>query len=242
MNGMPVRYKKIAFLARRPDISHGQFTRHWREIHGPTVAGAAGYAAWRDRYVQNHVIGSAFARPFTYDGMAEFWLPGANEDSYALSETYRAHVRPDELNFIDMDRTVSMTATETVLQPGRDGAKLVVLARRYHRLAPEVYAEAALARSRAALAELGASRVSGSLDLVQEGSTRLPGARASHDVAVSAVWALYFSDEADAAAPTTHEWLSELLGLGDEMLHDPTGTIAVRVTEMVFFEDGRPTS
>ena len=217
-----------------------QFTRHWKEIHGPTVARAPGYAAWRDRYVQNHVIGPAFGGPFTYDGIAEFWLPGANEDSYALSETYSAHVRPDELNFIDINHTVSMTASETVLLPGTGDAKLIVLARRHPRLTSKAYAEAALTRSRAVSDALRAIGVSASLDLVQDGSTRLPGARAAHGVAVDAGWTLRFSDQTDAAAPAMHERLSELLGLADEALHDPTGTVALWVRELVFFENGRP--
>ena len=54
---MSEQYKKIAFLAPRPGLGDPAFRRYWRETHGPLVATSPGYAAYRQRYVQNHLIG-----------------------------------------------------------------------------------------------------------------------------------------------------------------------------------------
>ncbi len=80
-NPMSVQYKKVAFLARRPDLSDDAFGSYWRQIHGPLVASSPGYAAYRHRYVQNHVLAPGpVGDGFAFAGMAEFWLPGDNED------------------------------------------------------------------------------------------------------------------------------------------------------------------
>jgi len=51
-------YKKIAFLAPRADLTREAFLLHWETIHGPVVASAPDYGRWRQRYVQNHIVGS----------------------------------------------------------------------------------------------------------------------------------------------------------------------------------------
>lgn len=160
--------KKIAFLAPKPGLSDAEFRAYWRGTHGPLVGGSPGYADWRRRYVQNHILANGpVGQPLAHSGMAEFWLPGddPNEDAYAQTALYRDRIRVDELNFIDMDRTVSMTAREEIRLAGTapGSAKLVVLS-------PPCADPFG--------ATIPASALAGwSLDHILPGSFRLPGAR-----------------------------------------------------------------
>jgi uncharacterized protein (TIGR02118 family) len=68
--------KSIAFLARRPELAHEQFLRHWTEVHAPmcdAVPGLRGYVL--NTVVQEHhrddVVALAMA-PF--DGIAQTWF------------------------------------------------------------------------------------------------------------------------------------------------------------------------
>jgi uncharacterized protein (TIGR02118 family) len=159
---MTHQFKKIAFLTPRDGMSHDAFTRYWREIHGPLVAASPGYGAYRQKYVQNHFIGPSFGAPFEYSGMAEFWLPGDNEDVFASTDIYLQRIRIDEMKFIDMDRTVSMTATEEIVRPGTGSIKLVVV----HRHLSKISSYARLDGLR------GQTN-----NLILKDSFRLPGAR-----------------------------------------------------------------
>jgi uncharacterized protein (TIGR02118 family) len=131
--GGPAAIKKIAFLVAKPGLSDGAFRLHWRTIHGPLVAGSPGYGAWRTRYVQNHVLGPGpIGGSFNFSGMAEFWLPGdaPNEDDFSATSIYRDRIRVDEMNFVDLEQTVSMAAEEDVMKAGIGRAKLVALSSR----------------------------------------------------------------------------------------------------------------
>jgi hypothetical protein len=129
---MFVTYKKIAFLVPRPNMSHEDFLNHWRLKHGPLVANSPNYGTWRNRYVQNHVQGDGpLGGSFLFAGVAEFWLPGSspNEDEFSKSETYRLHIAHDEVNFINMSETVSMTAVEEIVLQGDAPIKLIILSK-----------------------------------------------------------------------------------------------------------------
>lgn len=202
--------KKIAFLVPRPGMVDAEFRAYWRGTHGPLVAASPGYGAWRLRYAQNHVVergpvGDAFA----FAGMAEFWLPGdsPNEDTYAGTPIYRDRIRVDELNFIDMDRTVSMSAHEQVFKEGRGATKLVVLTSR----APGIAAEAfALEYGQRYALPLLADPAVGSRILGWEGgfvipgTFRLPGARPVDGFAVDCVEEMWFASPDDAALVMAH--------------------------------------
>ena len=230
--------KKIAFLVPKPGLSKDDFLRHWQFVHGPLVAASPGYARWRLRYVQNHVCGlGPVGRPFGYAGMAEFLLPGRspNEDAFAQTATYRDHIAPDERNFIDMERTVSMSAHEDRLLPGRAPAKLVVLSSR----AKDVAADELQRRYRTelvarAMAQPGfARRVRGwCVNHVIEGSFRLPGAHAVDALTVDLVEELWFASademvQAFASAPLA--WA----------LLDIDSRQSFVAQEHVFFDEGK---
>lgn len=205
------RLKKIAFLVAKPGMADVDFRAYWRETHGPVVAGSPGYARWRLRYAQNHVAGRGPEGDFGYAGMAEFWLPGEapNEDEFSLTGIYRDRIRPDEMNFIDMDRTVSMSAFETVLKPGIGAVKVVFVSQRAAGMAPDDYRRRFAAEHAAPLLrdpEFGA-RISGwRVDHVVDGSFRLPGGRPAA-AAVDSVEAMRFaSPDAMKAAFASPGW------------------------------------
>ncbi len=198
--------KKIAFLVPRPGMGDAEFRAYWSGTHGSVVAGSPGYGAWRLRYAQNHVVERGpVGDGFAFAGMAEFWLPGdsPNEDTYASTPIYRDRIRVDELNFIDMDRTVSMSANERVFREGRGGTKLVILTSR----APGITAEAfAVGYEQKYVLPLLADPIVGSRILGWEagfvipGTFRLPGARPVDGFAVDCVEEMWFASKADAAA------------------------------------------
>lgn len=205
-------WKKIAFLVPRPGSTREEFSSYWSGVHGPTVAGSPDYARYRSRYLQNHFQGEPFGEPFAYAGMAEFWLPGDNEDEFAATATYRDTIKPDEERFIDMERTISMTAAEHVVVPGRGPVKLVVI-RRSEPAAPDI------ATGRVPV--LGAV-----LNEVVVGSSRLPGARPVDDP-IRRIDEFWFASEPDAlraatALPTSGDWS------------------AFVATEHLFFDNGVP--
>jgi uncharacterized protein (TIGR02118 family) len=66
--------KSIGLLTRRPELTHEQFIKHWKEIHGPLAYAVPGIK----RYVQNDIVAEP-SRPdipdhqIAVDGIAEIW-------------------------------------------------------------------------------------------------------------------------------------------------------------------------
>jgi uncharacterized protein (TIGR02118 family) len=212
---MARQLKKIAFLVPRSELSQQAFTRYWRETHGPLVAGSAGYGEYRRRYVQNHFVGRPLGDAFDYAGMAEFWLPGDNEDMFATTQIYRERIKVDEMKFIDMDSTVSMTASEEIVQAATGGIKLVVIRRQIDPTTSKM--------------GFGLKGVNGIvLNHVIKDSFRLPGARPVQDT-IERVDEYWFDSESDA-------------GRGMASLIAEAGQSAFLAKEFVFFEHGCPIS
>lgn len=238
---MPVRLKKIAFLVPRPDMADAAFRTYWREIHGPVVAGSPGYEKWRLRYAQNHVLGPGpVGQPFDFAGMAEFWLPGnsPNEDAFGATPIYRDRIRVDELNFIDMDRTISMTATEEVIRKGSGAAKLVILSQyadgaRGDDLRRSYTDHAAAALGRPAFGE----RVLGwTANHVVPGTFRLPGARSAAALAVDCVEELwFFDDDTLEAAFASGDFRAAIAPARDRLFAAATAS-SFKAEELVFFD------
>lgn len=232
---MANRLKKIAFLVRRPDLSREQFTRHWREQHGPLVAQSPGYERYRLGYAQNHVLGpTAIGQAFPWDGMAEFWLPGEapNEEDFSSTPIYRERIAVDERLFIDMGATVSSTATETRVVDGHGPAKVVIAAA----------GVAGTPSGGAAFAEHALSRHPGLdgavagwvVNDVIPGTFRLPGAHPLADLRIDAIHELWFASAADRAVA-----LGPLSEAATDRL-DPDRTTSFVAEEIVYFRDGRP--
>lgn len=239
---MPDQYKKIAFLGPRPGLGDEAFRAYWREVHGPVVGGSPGYAAYRWRYVQNHILGPGpvGALP-AFAGMAEFWLPGDNEDEFASTSIYRDRIRVDELNFIDMDATVSMTAVEQVVKAGEGPAKLVLLSSRAPGLSLDDFRGLLAQYAVSALAEDDfAGRLRGwTMNHVVPGSFRLPGARPVSPLPLDCVEELWFaSQQAMESAFASPGYLQHVRPLLQQACSTDNQR-SFRAEELVFFDCGR---
>ncbi|MCO5164127.1 MAG: EthD domain-containing protein [Mesorhizobium sp.] len=237
-----MRLKKIAFLTPRPGMSDPDFRAYWRGTHGPVVAGSPGYGAWRLRYAQNHIAGPGpLGSPFDFAGMAEFWLPGTspNEDTFSQTPIYRDRIRVDELNFIDMERTVSMTATEQVVKTGAGKAKLVVLSKHADAAAAggieRAYSDFAAAAL--AVSTFGSGLLGWTASHVVPGSFRLPGARSIDALAVDCVEEFWFSDEVALDRAFGSKDARAVIASARGRLFDEAATRSFRAEEIVFFDE-----
>ena len=110
-------FKMIAFLRRRPDLTHEAFSTHWRERHGP-LAVARQPAFWR--YVQNHLVGSLDASAPHWDGFGEIHYRSVED---ALTRSYDSEegqqlIWEDVARFLDHERSPTLTTNEWVVEAG----------------------------------------------------------------------------------------------------------------------------
>jgi len=236
----PVQLKKVAFLAPRSGLSHDEFCRHWRDVHGQVVAGSPGYARYRRRYVQNHVARRGpVGRSFDFGGIAAFWLPDqeSNEKEFSTSAIYRQRIRPDEEKFIDMERTLSMTATEQIAQPGQGAVKLIVVSHRADGLDRSAFQHSLCRRMSLALATpaFGALLRGWTLNHLVEGSFRRPGARPIDPIDIDCVQELWFDSMSAASAALTSVSVGAAAPFGADICR-PDALSSFFAEEIVFFD------
>jgi uncharacterized protein (TIGR02118 family) len=125
---------KLTFcLRRRPDLSPEEFSRYWREEHGPLVVARAEALGIR-RYQQVHTVdepqlhAALQARnggaPPPYDGIAEVWVDSVQAFRSGSDETSRAaaaELLADERNFIDLPNSPMWLGVEHELVNQLDG-------------------------------------------------------------------------------------------------------------------------
>jgi uncharacterized protein (TIGR02118 family) len=109
--------KTVSLLVRKDGLSHEDFVRHWRDIHGPLALACPGVA----RYVQTEVKSSSFRSDgvkgldVAVDGIAELWFADqAALDQFSASPATHA-LRADGTLFIG--RQISFATDETVIIP-----------------------------------------------------------------------------------------------------------------------------
>ncbi|HEX5325830.1 MAG TPA: EthD family reductase [Acetobacteraceae bacterium] len=66
--------KVLSLLSRKDGLTHEQFVRHWRDVHGPLALSVPGIR----RYVQSHITGTRTRADIpqsdvAIDGIAELW-------------------------------------------------------------------------------------------------------------------------------------------------------------------------
>lgn len=243
---MRQQLKKLAFLVPKPGTTEHAFVRHWREVHGPIVALTPGYAHWRRRYVQNHVRGPGpVGADFSYRGMAAFWLPGdsPNEDAFSTTPLYRDRIRLDEINFIDMDRTVSMTVTEQVIRPGGGDTKVVILSRRAVEIAADDFERRyATDYAEAVLSSTACDRLiyGWSVNHVLGGSFRLPGGRAVAAAPIDCIEEVWFGSDEDMRHAFDAIASSGTVQRVAIALFAPDSRSSFQAEELVFFDEGEP--
>lgn len=108
-------FKMIAFLHRRPDLGHDDFSGHWRDRHGPlAVARQPGF--WH--YVQNHVVHVLSEDSPYWDGIGEIHyrsLEDALTRSYDSEEAQKL-IWEDVARFLDYERSPTLTTNEWLLR------------------------------------------------------------------------------------------------------------------------------
>jgi uncharacterized protein (TIGR02118 family) len=115
--------KLVALLRRRPDLSHEEFLRHWRERHTPLLLGLPEFMRHLRRYVHGYPAGpfaadATGAEPF--DGAAEMFFDSVEDMGRAFAlPCYRERIRPDEERFLDLPRCAALVVTEAEMHDAR---------------------------------------------------------------------------------------------------------------------------
>lgn len=107
--------KGIFLLKRKAGLSHEEFSRHWKQVHGPL---AAKTFPMFSRYVQNHVVTEQGIEP-PFDGMVEIWYDDIAA-CRASNELYRSSagrlIVEDEERFMDISARVHFLVDEQVIK------------------------------------------------------------------------------------------------------------------------------
>lgn len=110
--------KWVGVVKRRPDITHAEFLRHWRDVHGPLAAAMPGLR----RYVQNPPLEVPGREP-RYDGVAELWFDDLASLRASFQSPQGQKVGADQAEFIDQEHSFSLFVEEreVPLRPAGDG-------------------------------------------------------------------------------------------------------------------------
>lgn len=109
---MPVR--NLTVLTRRPELSRAEFSRYWREVHGPMIQTLPGIR----RYSQHHVVaeGTRAGHPthdYGIDGFVDFLFDDPAAMGAAFDSERGRTVMADAANFVEHMRVY--TVEERVL-------------------------------------------------------------------------------------------------------------------------------
>lgn len=109
--------KVLSLLTRKDGLTHEDFVRHWRDIHGPLALSVPGIR----RYVQSHIQGTRTRADIAetaveVDGIAELWYEdeASLRASAATPEARRLYA--DGALFIGRIKTF-VIEEETVIPP-----------------------------------------------------------------------------------------------------------------------------
>lgn len=114
--------KLFAFLRRHPDLSFEEFLTHWREHHGPLIAGTPELARHIVRYEQHpRHRPDPLSGTDGVDGVAVQWF-GSIEDfaAFIAEPAYAELIAPDERRFLDIDRVEFLITDDAHVVLGDD--------------------------------------------------------------------------------------------------------------------------
>jgi uncharacterized protein (TIGR02118 family) len=108
--------KVSVFLTRRPDLTHEQFSKYWKEKHAPLVMSLDVFKTHVRHYIQQHSLNNV-PEGFPvgpYDGIAEVWLDDLSSlMTISGHQDYASIVLKDEENFLDRTKTVMFVSCES---------------------------------------------------------------------------------------------------------------------------------
>lgn len=104
--------KVVYCFARRPDLTVDEFSRYWRDVHGPIGARIPGLR----RLVQSLAIHDPRdAHAPGFDGMAELWFDDVEALLRARESAEWRAATDDEVHFIDHSRTAYFVSEERIV-------------------------------------------------------------------------------------------------------------------------------
>jgi uncharacterized protein (TIGR02118 family) len=110
-SGCPM-IKLVYCFAKKADVSFEEFSRYWREVHGPIGARIPGVR----RLVQSVAVHDARdAHVPSFDGMVELWFDDIEAVLRARSSAEWQASTEDERHFIDHSRTAYFLSHERTL-------------------------------------------------------------------------------------------------------------------------------
>jgi uncharacterized protein (TIGR02118 family) len=120
----------LGFYKRKPGLTREQFSKHWREVHGPLIANDPILSKYLKRYVQHHCVpssGWANVGELEYDGFSESWFESleSRKEMHALPY-FQSEMIADEHKFLDMNATRILMFDNQVVQIGRDYSSEIV--------------------------------------------------------------------------------------------------------------------
>lgn len=109
--------KLFALLRRNPDISVEEFRTHWRDHHGPLIAGTPNLARHIVRYEQHpRHREDILSGNDGLDGVAVQWFASIDDfEAFVCEPEYSELVAPDERRFLDMDSIEFIITDEPVV-------------------------------------------------------------------------------------------------------------------------------
>ena len=105
------KIKEMVTCHKKPGLSYEEFSRHWREVHGPLFAK---YVPRVKKYVQNHFLQMP-GTPYDADGMVEmYWDDFESQRQYGVwSKSRLAPELPqDSPKFLEIGRTEAVWVVE----------------------------------------------------------------------------------------------------------------------------------
>lgn len=124
----PAMVKLFALLRRNPEMTFDAFVDHWRDHHGPLIAGTPSLARHLVRYEQHpRHRPDALSGTDGVDGVAVQWFTDISEFEGFIGEPeYAGLVAPDERRFLDIDRVEFVITDEPHVvidaDPSRSGS------------------------------------------------------------------------------------------------------------------------
>jgi len=107
--------KIVYFFKRKPGMPVEDFQAHWRTTHADIIVALPGIR----RYVQNHVLPSAYRKGEpAFDGVAESWFDDTQALKALAATPQYAAVLADEPKFIDGATMGSIITEEHVIKDG----------------------------------------------------------------------------------------------------------------------------
>jgi hypothetical protein len=109
---------KFMGLSRRAAafVTREDWIRYWIDVHGPMAHAIPEFTRYYCRYVHNYIVptveGTGGLDP-PWDGIVEEWIDSVDAFARCLAEPkYLEVVRPDEVRFVDFDRSHVMLVKE----------------------------------------------------------------------------------------------------------------------------------